>query len=141
MSTLMVKNMTCFPILHSAMAGTDITCVCSLQNVPRITAIHITGRQFHHEYASDDGLTGSFENNSVSLMVGPDAEDQISLTLASVTCEMEGEVIIEVNGYLSDIVSLRVIGKLFWTNIIYTLNIHVIKRLTQGADMTKLIDT
>ena len=119
MATTMTKNMTCSPVKQSATAGADVTFVCILQNVPRITAIHITGDQFNHEYTLEDGLTGSFKNNSVSLRVDPEARNQITITLVSAACDMEGEVIITVNGNLSDTVTLRIISKIFF-NYLHT---------------------
>ena len=114
MTTSMTKNMTCSPVKQSATAGANVTFVCILQKVPRITAIHITGDQFNHEYTLEDGLTGSFKNNSVSLRVDPEARNQITITLVSAACDMEGEVIITVNGNISDTVTLRIISKFFY---------------------------
>ena len=47
----------------------------------------------------------------MTLVVNLDEENQISISLKTVACDMEGEVTIIVNGNLSDTVALRIISK------------------------------
>ena len=106
MTKSMTQSMTCSPATQSVTEDTDVTFVCTLQNVPRIIETRIACGQFDHQYFSEGGLSGIFRNNSISVTVDLEAENQITHTLVPVTCGLEGEVIITVNGNLSDTVSL-----------------------------------
>ena len=82
-----------------------------MHNVELIKQVQVVSSQFMYEQIDDNGLNGTFIDDPVTLMVDIEAVNQISITLASLACDMEGELTISVNGNLSDTVILRILGK------------------------------
>ena len=82
-----------------------------MHNVEIVKQVQVVSSQFIYEQIDDNGLNGTFIDDPVTLMVDLEAENQISITLASLACDMEGELTISVNGNLSDSVTLRILSK------------------------------
>ena len=85
--------------------------ICALRNVDVITQVSLDSNQITFEQTGEAGLSGTYTDGPVTVTVDMDADNQTAITIASVTCDMEGDVTITMNGNLSDTVSLRIIGK------------------------------
>ena len=109
--TFFFADITCFAINMSACIGGEVDYMCALRNVDVITQVNIDGNQIVFEKTDEAGLSGIYTNGPVTVTVDMDADNQTAITIASVTCDMEGDVTISMNGNLSDTVSLRIIGK------------------------------
>ena len=110
-TSLLPKKLLCSPVIQSAKTGEDVSYACNLQNVQRITAINVAGSQFSYISTLGGSQGGTFTGDSATIMVDLGAENQIIMTLTSVTCDMEGEVTVTVNGDINDTVNLRIISK------------------------------
>ena len=109
--TFFFADITCSALKMSAYKGGEVDYVCALWNVDVITQVNIDGNQIVFEETDEAGLSGTYTDGPVTLTVDMDADNQTPITIDSVTCNMEGDVTITVNGNLSDTVSLRIISK------------------------------